>query len=400
MTKRERVDAAFKQASEEYELMDNIFQRGVLMYRKFSEIPPSCEQTFPPCGIALGIGLDQLRSSLETFLNTFGQFADKFVEEIYPEFRKIVETRQAQKAEADSKLDESEGYDKTLVDATLKRNQALFAAAKRLNELIASLHGKKSVSVKNVTAVWSQYCQALNDFLAEREALKISTDSLEMKMVKHCEQIKENEREMREEMTKRVFVPVVAGIQQMSHAIKAVADTIDRNCVCDIDADLKLLRQKGIRFCEDELPKFKRHEFSSVYYMPERMVIPQFKVEYFPLGAAVALANFTPADDNEVPLVKGRRVFLMEPVGEDQPWTMVMTCGWGKIGFVPTAYLSVTRGKLAVVNRATFKHTNPKFLQTKLPFVVMLQELAKGLWLCEDEMLMRDKVTIQHLLTL
>ena len=400
MTKRERVDASFKQTSDEYELMDNIFQRGVVMYRKFSVVPPSCEQTFPPCGIALGIGLDQLRPSLEMFFNTFGHFVTKFLDDIYPEFRRIVEQRQARKAEADSKLDQSEGYDKTLVDATLKKNQALLAAAKRVNETVSGLHGKKSASTKNVTTVWSQYCQALGDFLAEREALKISTDSLEMKMVTHCEQIEETETEMREQLCSKVFVPVVAGVQQMGQAIKSVADQIGRNCVCDIDADLKLLRQKGIRFCDDELPKFKRHEFSSVYYMPERMVIPQFKVEYFPMGAAVAKADFTPQDENEVPLEKGRTVYLMEPVEADQPWTMVMTCGWRRIGFVPSAYLDVAAGKIAVVNRATLKSTNPKFLLTKLPFVVMIQEVAKGLWLCEDELFNREKVSVQDLLPL
>lgn len=399
MTKRERVDAAFQQGTDEFDFMLRMLEQCTALYRTFSTVPPACSAAPPPYAPSLTGSLSLLSPTLEHFFGAFGPYAQSLSDQADPTLRKLCEERLARKAAADAELDQSMDHDKALVNSTVKHNQALLAAAKRVGEVVASSHGKK-VSTKNLTAAWNQYCQALDKFMGEREALKLSTDNLELKMVRHAEDVAEMDRVVMDRARAGVLTPIVACMHELQKELARVAVQLeDSTKLCNADSDVASMNN-GIRFCDDALPEFKRYEFKSPYYKLDRMALPPFKVEYFPVGAAVARADFTPVGESEVPLEKGRRVFLMEAMRSEQPWTMVMTCGWRRIGFVPTAYLDKTRGRLAAVNRNGFKPANAKFLSTKLPFVAMLEEVTKGVWLCEDELFVRDKVAMQFLLPL
>lgn len=399
--RREKADIAFELTSAEYELMNDIFTRGMEMYDKASEIPPAVEKQFPSCGISLGLGVDQMRHSLSAFYSLFSEFTETFKNNDYERFKKICESRIAKKKEGDEMLAESEGHDKNLVDQTVKRHKSLSDAVTKLNDFVRSIQGKQKIPTRQLAQnYWAQYVQRLSDFISEREALKRSTDTLEVKMARHVDALEDYENDAKTDLCNNVFIPIVAGLDQMGKKVSDIADDIGKKCVFDFESDFEQsLKETRIRFCDDEMPKFERYKFSSKYNQPDRLAVPEFKVEYFPVAAATATCDFTPEGAGEVPLKKGRRVFLMEEPAED--WTLVMTCGWGRIGFVPTSHIEKSEGQFAVVNMKTFRPPEGStFCSTHLPFVVLKEQVRDGVWLCEDELFNTAEVAAADLVCL
>jgi hypothetical protein len=109
------------------------------------------------------------------------------------------------------------------------------------------------------------------------------------------------------------------------------------------------VRDADFKFVDVSPPPFDRFRFSSKFARPDVSVVERFVMPYLPLRIAVARADFVPEGPDELPLKKGKYVYLMQ-----QPkngWVFAMTRAYGKYGFVPSQFVDVRGVGIAVVLR-------------------------------------------------
>lgn len=109
------------------------------------------------------------------------------------------------------------------------------------------------------------------------------------------------------------------------------------------------INKMKIAFVDTHPPPFERFRFSSPFVSPDVRPQVQFKLFYYPLYMAEAIADFHSEDTDELELAKGDRVFVME--NPKNGWTFVLRMSYQKFGFVPETYIKKVGIRLAVAPR-------------------------------------------------
>jgi hypothetical protein len=134
-------------------------------------------------------------------------------------------------------------------------------------------------------------------------------------------------------------------------------------------------RGADLKWIDVSPPPFERFKFSSRFAAPDVCVIERFSLLYFPIRLVRARADFEAQSQEELPLRRGQRVWLMQPV-RDQ-WVFVMAGTSEACGFVPSAFIDVIGVGIAAVLPGAAGARPGKL-------VAVMGEGAPGYVVCED----------------
>ncbi|KAH0794742.1 hypothetical protein GPJ56_001289 [Histomonas meleagridis] len=385
-SKKEIVDSKFESGTKEYNLVVKICEQTIELFKKYGQPsfdlqqsrynPQSVEDYIPGYPGSLFDAVWQISITMESIHAAYTNFATSFKSEELLTLKDTLEKRQKTKSISDMRVNSSEDIDKQLVSSTFTYHTQLLDATNKINDYVSKAVAQKtskSSMKRTLTNLWQNYTKFLSDFIPSREALKFSTDEIESATSHHINSINECEVKAKSDICQKVFKPYLEKVGVLVQSIQVTARKLrELSSKIDFDSDFNsFAKTASFRFVDVEAPKFERFKFSSRFTMPDRIYIPKFKFIYFPLLAAVAKADFEPESKDELPLRKGRRVYLMEAVSAESDWVLALSCGWGKIGFVPTSFIEVIGDKLATL-KATYK--NPEFADKNEKFIAVLKE--------------------------
>ncbi|KAH0794065.1 hypothetical protein GPJ56_001943 [Histomonas meleagridis] len=398
MSKKEVIDSHFESATREYNLIVKICEQTIELFKKYGQPsfdlqqsrynPQSVEDYIPGFPGSLFDAVWQISITMESIHAAYTNFATCFKNEEFAALKEILEKRQKNKSISDMRVNTSEDIDKQLVTTTFTYHTQLLDAANKINDYVSKSIAQKtskSSMKRTLTNLWQSYSKCLGDFLPAREALKVSTDEMESATSRHINSINESEVQAKSELCQRVFKPYLEKVGVLVQSIQVTSNKLNELCSkIDFDSDFNsFTKSANFHFVDIEVPHFERFKFSSRFTMPDRIYIPRFKFLYFPLQAAVAKANFRPESASELPLEKGRRIYLMEQMESGKDWILALLCGWGKIGFVPSSFVEVIGSKLGVL-KASYK--DPNFAVNNERFVAVVKENEEdATYECIDE---------------
>ena len=128
-----------------------------------------------------------------------------------------------------------------------------------------------------------------------------------------------------------------------------------------------------LKFIDISPPPFEKFKFSSPFIEPDGSPIVRFKLSYFPLSMVEALADFEAEDEDEINLIKGQRIFLMEKNSDG--WVLALKLSYQKFGFVPSTYVKQVGIGLAVAKEEGFSTGT---------FFALIEKNEDDTYLCED----------------
>ncbi|OHT04780.1 hypothetical protein TRFO_06229 [Tritrichomonas foetus] len=399
MSERGKSDFNFNAASEEYNAIDTLFIKMNEIGQQFGQsaskftqikIPLNPEDTIPGLPGTLMDVTTALFNMFSKSQMVFQTYTTNVVTGPLMNLRVIKSERESDKKMIDGTVHTSESFDKHLLQRMITQQRALMDSINKLNDYADKNPTCKTTPTNSqrskVTSLWQNYIQNLGKFLAERQSLKISASDLERKLSSKKSFLETSEADRRKAFYTTVMCNLSETIGQISTEISKVRTEFENSLkLLNFNSDFKTFSTcHKLNFYDFPRPKFERFKFSSQFTQPDQFYIPRFKLDYFPLYAGVALGDFTPESPNEIPLVKGKRVYLMEEVTHN--WVLAMNPSWCQIGFIPSTYVNVVGTQLAYLRKDVAKKS-PKLALSNMRLVAItsVDDQPKKTYTCEDE---------------
>ena len=260
--------------------------------------------------------------TLNDFHSHYKSFSEYIESEENLTLQGILNKRQEDKEQEEEKISQIEDNDKMLVSNTFTMHSNLLESTSKINEFIATKSSKSPLAKRVLTNLWLNYSKCLADYLPEREALKLSTDEMESATSSYINNINNNEKEVKVNLCQTVLRSYMFKIGLLVHSLQKTSNELKESCSkVDFESDFKCFTIKSnFHMFDVGYPKFKRFQFSSRFTMPDKTYIQKFKLNYFPVLAGVAKADFKSDSQNEILLKKGKRIYLMEKPKENMNW--------------------------------------------------------------------------------
>lgn len=398
-TQRSTITQNYQSISDEYNAIENILSKNAEIglqlgnsSSKFTQIkiPQSPEETIPGIPGTLLDSTNSMINALTRLQAVFQKYsADMAMNELY-KLKSIKAERESNMEMIDSNLDNSESFDNYFIERAMSQHKLVNEAVAKLNEYIEKNPAPKKKSIlplkTSLPSLWLSYTDKLGKFNAERQSFKLSSNDLENKMSSNKLFITDNEQTAYKSVLNNVIVPLSSHLGDIAPGIRNVINEFEKSLSwLKFPSDFKAFAQTHhISYCDIPLPTFERFKFSSQFTQPDQSVVPRFQMNYYPLYAAVALANFQPESRNEINLFKGHRIYLMEE--PNQNWVLAMNPSYGKIGFIPSSYVKIVGKKLAYAKREIIKRA-PNLTLSNMNIVTVIKVIDKPVkaYLVEDE---------------
>ena len=397
MSKRDKQNQNFSAATEDYLSINSVMCKVCDLSSQLNisaskiasvKVPSRVDETIPGSPGTLLDLATALYSACSKLQSSFHVIYNDIANNEMRKLKGIIAQREADKAIVDETLKTSESFDKHLMTRTMTQHKNVMDSVAKMNEFV-----EKNPNVRNnmagaaktkLPSLWQAYQQNLGQFMSDRQCLKISATDLEQKMSSHLSYLDSCEQDRRKELN-----DVMQGILNKANIIPTV-DAIREELVQAsnwVDFRKDFIRNADthkIAFFDMPKPKFERFKFSNQFTQPDRFYIPRFRLDFFPIAAAVAIKDFEPESQNELRLVKGKRVYLMET--QTQDWVLVMSPSWCQIGYVPLSHIKPVGKFVAYVKQDLIKYS-PKlqFSQMRIVAVLDIEETPKKTYVCEDE---------------
>lgn len=399
-SQRSTINQNYQNISDEYITIENILSKNAEIglqlgnsTSKFTQIkiPQNPEETIPGIPGTLLDSTNSMINALSRLQAVFQKFsADLAMNELY-QLKSILSERETNKEMIDNNLDNSESFDKHVIERAMNQHKLVNDVVAKLNEYVEKNPASQkktllSLKTNKLPSLWLSYTDKLGKFNAERQSFKLSSNDLEQKMSSNQLFINDNEETAYQETFNKIVKPISDRMGEIAPGIHNVIDEFEKSLSwLKFPSDFKHFAQThNISFCDIPLPTFERFKFSSQFTQPDQSVIPRFQINYYPLHAAVALANFQAENRNEINLYKGRRVYLMED--PNQNWVLAMQPYYAQIGFIPSSYVRIVGKKLAYIKREIIrKAPNLTLSNLNLVTVIKVTEKPARSYLVEDE---------------
>lgn len=201
----------------------------------------------------------------------------------------------------------------------------------------------KMVVSSKISKLYSQYMHNISNYISYRESIKLCNQEIADYNQVHYANLDRIDITMFQSLLRVVFPKVCNSLNQLGQEIIEQANQFHSKIdQINFENDFKaFISNSNITFKDIKVPQFEPYNFTSPFAVPDQVYIQRHSINYFPVGTAVALSDFTPESPNEVPLVKGKSIYLMEKEAR-KGWILVMTMPLAKIGFVPFSYLKIT----------------------------------------------------------
>lgn len=393
------INQNYQNISDEYNIIENILSKnaeyGLQLGNsssKFSpiKIPQTPEETLPGIPGTLLDTTNYMINALARLQGVFQKFStDMAMNELY-QLRSIKSERDSNKEMIDNNLDNSESFDKHVIERAISQHKIVNDAVAKLNEYVEKnpTPQKKGVSPlkSKLPSLWLSYFEKLGKFNAERQTFKLSSNDLEHKMSSNRLFFNDNEETAFISTSNRVIKPLSEHLGEIAPGIHSVIVDFEKSLNwLKFPSDFKQFSQTHrISYGDIPLPTFEPFKFSSQFTQPDQSFVPRFQMDYFPLHAAVVLANYQAESRNEISLIKGKRVYLME--NPNQNWVLAMNPYFGKIGFIPSSYVKIVGKKLAYAKKEIVKKApNLLLSNTMLVTIINVIEKPAKAYLVEDE---------------
>lgn len=398
MSQREKTDQDFIKATTEYKITFGIFTRVQELYARFgqatSEIrapTPNSRGDVPGFPGTLFDCAEKAVAALDDIHGHYKSFSDFIASEEILNLNGILSERIRNKETEEMKVSEIEEKDKVLVSNTFSLHSNLLDSTNKINDFVHAKSAKSAAVPKRVlTNMWQSYSKCLADYLPEREALKLSTDEMELATSNYINAVNNYEKEVKANVCQTVLRSYMFKIGLLVHSLQKTSNELVESCSkINFESDFKDYTVKAnFKTFDIEYPKFKRFQFSSRFTMPDKTYIQRFKLNYFPVLAGVAKADFKSDSQNEIVLKKGKRIYLMERPTENMNWILSLCGGWAQFGFVPFSHVEVIDKRIGCIKKSFIQNESNN---SKLNFVIILEEDDKT-YTCEDELFNRIKI--------
>lgn len=222
-------------------------------------------------------------------------------------------------------------------------------------------HGKifqsvnKMVISNKISKLYAQYIHSVSDYISYRESIKQCNQEITEYTHSHHINLNRIDDTIFQNFLTIILPKVCKNISQLGQEIIDQANIFQSKIdQINFEADFKeYINVSKLSFKDIKAPRFEPYKFRSPFASPNQIYIQRIKVNYFPIGNAVALSDFDPETKNEVKLTKGKPVYLMEKEPRNG-WMLVMTLPLAKIGFVPFSYLKILSDNLELNNENMF----------------------------------------------
>lgn len=200
----------------------------------------------------------------------------------------------------------------------------------------------KMVISNKMSKLYSQYLHYVSNYISYRESIKLCNQEITDFNIVHHSNLSKIDESLFQNFLIICLPKVCKGLFELGQNIIEQASNLQEKVnQINFEYDFKdYIHDSNFTFKDIDAPVFKPYNFTSPFAAPDQLFIPRHCINYFPIGIAVALSDFTPKSQNEVDLIKGKSVYLMEKETR-KGWMLVMTIPLTKIGFVPFSYLKV-----------------------------------------------------------
>lgn len=398
MTAKDYIDIIFQGISDEYNAIDNLLRKnadaginmGIAAPFTQTKVPATPEETIP--GLP-GTLLDSTTSMINMFTSiqsVYHNFGHSISSSEILKLNAIKVERETPKSRINIKLADSDQEDKKIIEGVNYQKKAVDETATKLNEFVQKAENSSKrnslLSEKSkLPSLWAAYYTRLGKYNAERQALKRSTSKLQETVLENLDVLITSEKESASKLFSDVLHPLCDHIGEISPRIESVRAEFSKSLDwLKFNVDFKnFAKTHRITNQDLPLPVFKPFQFSSKNVKPEQFYIAPDILTYFPLLAAKTLGDFTPENSNELKLVAGQRIYLMET--PNQNWVLAMNPFYRQIGFIPISYIQVVGTGLAYVRKQNAIDKDPSLTLSNMPLVAIIQEEPEGTFLVEDE---------------
>lgn len=398
MTAKDYIDIIFQGISDEYNAIDNLLRKnadaginmGIAAPFPQTKVPATPEETIP--GLP-GTLLDSTTSMINMFTSiqsVYHNFGHSISSSEILKLNAIKVERETPKSHINIKLADSDQEDKKIIEGVNYQKKAVDETATKLNEFVQKAENSSKrnslLSEKSkLPSLWAAYYTRLGKYNAERQALKRSTSKLQETVLENLDVLITSEKESASKLFSDVLHPLCDHIGEISPRIESVRAEFSKSLDwLKFNVDFKnFAKTHRITNQDLPLPVFKPFQFSSKNVKPEQFYIAPDILTYFPLLAAKTLGDFTPENSNELKLVAGQRIYLMET--PNQNWVLAMNPFYRQIGFIPISYIQVVGTGLAYVRKQNAIDKDPSLTLSNMPLVAIIQEEPEGTFLVEDE---------------
>lgn len=398
MTAKDYIDIIFQGISDEYNAIDNLLRKnadaginmGIAAPFTQTKVPATPEETIP--GLP-GTLLDSTTSMINMFTSiqsVYHNFGHSISSSEILKLNAIKVERETPKSHINIKLADSDQEDKKIIEGVNYQKKAVDETATKLNEFVQKAENSSKrnslLSEKSkLPSLWAAYYTRLGKYNAERQALKRSTSKLQETVLENLDVLITSEKESASKLFSDVLHPLCDHIGEISPRIESVRAEFSKSLDwLKFNVDFKnFAKTHRITNQDLPLPVFKPFQFSSKNVKPEQFYIAPDILTYFPLLAAKTLGDFTPENSNELKLVAGQRIYLMET--PNQNWVLAMNPFYRQIGFIPISYIQVVGTGLAYVRKQNAIDKDPSLTLSNMPLVAIIQEEPEGTFLVEDE---------------
>lgn len=114
----------------------------------------------------------------------------------------------------------------------------------------------------------------------------------------------------------------------------------------------------------------------------------------YPIAMAKVLVSFTASDINEITIVKGKMVLLMEP--PDYPWVLAMNPFTRQYGYVPSKYLEIVGNALGIITKEVLSDNGINLLVGDYVAILKLKMNKNAPYLTNFPVSKRRKSTLKR----
>ena len=231
----------------------------------------------------------------------------------------------------------------------------------------------KSATKSKITAAYQHYMTLQKQYLSECEDLDDCINQINQLRSHYSES--HNQETFKLRIANESLKSLLDHLDTMGKDLNSLSQSISTASEnLDFSADYhKFIDQNQFKFYDTVPFPFERFKFSSQYVQPDVSPVVRFKMLYFPLSMAEAIGDFTAEDEDEMSLVKGQRIFLMEePING---WILSLRLSYQKFGYIPETYVKKVGIGLGVA---------PNTYQNGCGFIVAIMEHKEKQYICED----------------
>lgn len=224
--------------------------------------------------------------------------------------------------------------------STSSNNDNLIQPQSSHGSILQSMN--KMVVSNKMTKLYAQYMHNVSDYISFREKIKLCNQEITQYNHDHHTNLNKIDDTLFQNFLTIILPKLCKNISQLGQEFIEQANLLQSKInKIDFEYDFKdYVYNSDLTFKDIIAPRFEPYKFTSPFASPDQIYIQKHHMNYFPVGVAVPISDFQPETQNEVPLIKGKSVYLMEKEPR-KGWILVMTLPLAQIGFAPISFLKI-----------------------------------------------------------